>query len=383
MNKLKRKAHQPLWWMPNLDTEGAIGFYSTELGLDRQKAANLVRRHQNLYWANPKRNRSPIVFDEEMQLWHGRKARTIRESAGLRRTGDDPNSHRNRLRDVLGTLSYFRSSLIETIKVGLAVDDDEAESIFKQGRARRFLLCDNDRPEATKTWRFLGAPLPDPALFPAENSGSRRAYYLRLYQDMKRLKHRPGDYYDPEESEVLKFILEKNGRDFTPGNFEWAESEYHRLCRYGTSPDDKNAVIIFDRDTFETLGIQTFRSEMSPEAKAAKIEAGRVELKKEKAAQAAVAKTEAEKKIEDERLRAERIAELAKGCRLMPKILVGETGAINEHISWISTNISDQDQMAIFTAAKTDNHITSNREVYFGRKRDSYTGADWKPAKAA
>jgi hypothetical protein len=260
MSKRKRSPHQPLWHMPNLDTEGAIGFYSTKLGTDRQTAAVVVKRHQDLYYGDPNSGRAPIVWDDVLKMWHGRKVHAIRERAGMRRTGDNPNSYRNRLRDILGNLSYFRSDLLAAIKTGLNVTDHQAEQIFvqgRQGKGRGFLLCDNDRPEATGTWRFHSAPLPDPTMYQAEKADSRRAHYLRIYQDMPRLKHRPGDFYDPAESEVIKFILEKNGST----DFAWGEKEYNRVRKCGTSSQDKNAVFIYDSSTCETLGVRTWRSE--------------------------------------------------------------------------------------------------------------------------
>jgi hypothetical protein len=296
--------HKPLEYMPNLSIQSEIiDFYSIALGRDRQKASRLVRAHQLMFLANPKRNRSPIIFDEELETWHGRRAGTIRESAGLRREGDNPNSYRNRLRDILGAHSYYRSSLIEAIKTGLSVDDSRAEKIFTQGRqSRGFLLCDNKRPEPTKTWRFLGAPLPDRALFPAENSGTRRANYLRLYQDMPRLTHCPGERYDRAESEVLRFILEKNGMELTPlGNLCWAEKEYNRVRDYGTSPEDKNAVFIYDKSTGETLGVRAFHSELSPEARADKVKAEKIQAENNKRE---VARIKAER-AEDERIAVE------------------------------------------------------------------------------
>jgi hypothetical protein len=68
------------------------------------------------------------------------------------------------------------------------------------------------------------------------------------------LKHKPGERYVAGDSQVLKWMAEKSGIT----DLDWLEAEFSRVRKFGTSPDDPKAVIIYDPKTAETIGILTY-----------------------------------------------------------------------------------------------------------------------------
>jgi hypothetical protein len=89
---------------------------------------------------------------------------------------------------------------------------------------------------------------------------------MRLYGDMPRLQHVPGEDFDPEQSQVFKFMLERSGNT----DLDWAQAEYYRVKVFGMSPDRPRAILIYDPKTCETLGKITWDREAKKAKQSAK-----------------------------------------------------------------------------------------------------------------
>jgi hypothetical protein len=157
-----------------------------------------------------------------------------------------------------------------------------------------------------------------------------------------------------------------------------------------------------DRETFETLGVRAFRSELSPEAKADKIKAEEIQAKqlREKAKLEAQVKLIVERQIEAERIATEKQAEAdakvakekAEGqareaarieaeriekakadaeiercvllCRKMP---TAKDYDVQYALTWIQWNAKSRlEPMEIFRAARQLDHISVNDIGYYG-----------------
>lgn len=241
--------------MSNLDsTPQMVEFYQDTLGCDNDAAYQRLQQDQTLYHSEPKSERSPIVFDKYSRKWHGRETKSLRESIGEKRASNTKLHLRDLLRNQLGTASYFRHQLIENIRQACKCDEPTAESRFVQARVKRIVIHD----DPTNTWRFLNAPAPNLDDYGPDSGESRKAQYVRLYGNMPRLKHRPGEKYSRELSKVLPYILEQSGNT----DLLWAESEFNRAKRYGMNNLEKS-VLIYDDQTGETMGVLAARAEQA------------------------------------------------------------------------------------------------------------------------
>jgi hypothetical protein len=238
-------------YMPNYTSqEDIIDFFQKAICCDRKKASSLVFQEQNQYYTNPERAR--IYCDQLTNAWHGRKIKAGREMFGLRRKGDNPNSLRNKL-NALGDRSYTSTEIRAAIQNLTGCKESEIESKATQARIKKIIV----RCPVTNTWRRKGAPLPDPSEYGPGNGESKQAHYVRLYGQMPRLSHKPFADYSAKDSEVIAYILAQSGNT----DLEWSEAEFNRVKRYGTSPDDKKAVMIYDGGDGKWLGVLTYTCE--------------------------------------------------------------------------------------------------------------------------
>jgi hypothetical protein len=122
--------------------------------------------------------------------------------------------------------------------------------------------------KAVKRWQWAfddASKLED--LEPDLENGSKHAERLKLYGDMPRRKHKPGDKYSAEASEVLQYIGQRSGET----DFAKLAAEYNNIPRAwinsktGERDSDRNiarANMIYDRATGETMGPLTYREEL-------------------------------------------------------------------------------------------------------------------------
>jgi len=233
-----------------------LDHYERALRCDRQRAAFLLNQDQVEHFND--RTGSRIQYDQLTDTWRGRKTYLPREKFGLPRKGSNPDSLRNRLVAKIGE-KYLTGSEIRSLFENL-YGDTKADSKFMQARVKGILKYD----ETTGRWYLWTTPPPNPKDFGAGSGDSQQAEYVRLYGSMPGLKHKPGERYSAEESQVLKWMGQKCGST----DLKFLEQQYHNVCRFGTSPDNPKAVFIHDKDTRETFGILTYTAEVKakPEA---------------------------------------------------------------------------------------------------------------------
>jgi hypothetical protein len=215
-----------------------------------------------------------------------------------------------------------------------------------------------------------------------------RARYLRDYGAMPECVHKPelDEKFNPANSDVLKFLMERSGKD----SMEWLQAEFHRICRWGTRMDQPNAVFVYNPEKRTWHGRLTYTAEAKP-IEAAKIEAEKAEAarilneKMESEIEAAIKPEELEEqnikaeKIEAAKIEAARIDQLSAHCRLMPYLKASDTGAINDVIDWIKNYVTRADPKKLLAAAEKNRHVVVDSERGRWGRRNTYIGADYVP----
>jgi hypothetical protein len=238
-----RESHQIIWLKAYKSGDPRIlEHYQRALKCDPQKAAYLFHQDQVAYYNDPTGSR--IQYDKETDTWRGRKVGLPREKFGLRRNGDNPDSLRNTLIKEIGE-KYLTGTEVRA-KIETLYGEAKVKSKLTQAHNKGILKY------ASGYYYLWTTPPPNPETFGPETGDSKRAEYVRLYGSMPRgLKHKPGEEYARESSQVLKWMGERSGNT----DLAALELELTKARRYGA--------VKFDDRTGETIGILTYRAEQT------------------------------------------------------------------------------------------------------------------------
>ncbi len=249
---IKVRPRKWIKWMPAYKSGDPriIEHYMTALACDSKQAAGIFHQDCNHYRRAPEESR--IQYDQTTDTWRGREVGLPGAMFGIRRRNDNPASLRNAIEDAIGNRYLGREALL-ALAVSL-FGAEKAESKLKQARSKKFIRFTHP------LWHFWTTPPPPSEVIEAETAALNCSKYAQLYGAMPRLKHRPGDAYRPEDSQVLQWMSEKSGST----DFQWLEKELRRARQAGAIKFDND---IESRDSF---GILTWQAEQEklPKAKA-------------------------------------------------------------------------------------------------------------------
>jgi hypothetical protein len=140
------------------------------------------------------------------------------------------------------------------------------ETQYKRATDKNSNMMEWHRSDKRWRWRFDSAPkLEDLEI--CTDDGSKYAERLNLYGYMPRCKHKPGDVFLAEASEVLRYMSRQSGET----DLEKLQAEYNRIPKAwidsvkeqkDSDRDIARANLIHDRGTGETIGPLTYRDEM-------------------------------------------------------------------------------------------------------------------------
>jgi hypothetical protein len=236
----------------------------------REKANQLLHSEQQLW--DRDRARCRLWYNKERESWKGRKTQAATALFGLPSQGGKDNL-RNFLtasiKDQYPTTDELYA-LLES-KYG----EDKAATKYKRAIDPSRQILKYHR--SVRRWSAWGKPEPDPTEFVPETVDGKYGDRVRLYGLMPRgLKHKPGEKFVREESQVLQWMSRQSGES----DLAKVDTEYNRLpwAWINSETDEKDsdyrlekAIRIHDRGTGETIGILTYRDEVSakPEVKTA------------------------------------------------------------------------------------------------------------------
>jgi hypothetical protein len=243
----------------------------------RQKANQLLHSEQQLW--DRDRARCRLWYNKERESWKGRKTQAATALFGLPTQGGKDN-----LRNFLTASikdQYLTTAELEAL-IESKYGEDKAATKYKRAIDPRRQILQYHR--SARRWSVWGKSEPDPADFGPEAVDGKYGDRVRLYGLMPRdLKHKPGEKYVPEESQVLQWMGKQSGET----DLAKIDAEYNRLPRawINSKTDEKDsdyslskAIRIYDRGTGETLGILTYRAE--EKAKEEQPKEGREKLSK-------------------------------------------------------------------------------------------------------
>jgi hypothetical protein len=227
----------------------------------QERANRLLHNEQQLFLRD--RERSRLWHNEERGSWKGRNTRAATALLGMPSEGGKDN-----LRNFL--TSSINDRYLTTAEVEELIESkygaDKVDSKFKRARDTHRQILQFHR--SVRRWSAWGKPEPDSADFGPETAGGKYGDRVQLYGLMPRgLKHKPGEEYVAEDSQVLKWMGERSGDT----DIKSLEAEFHRLPKANakdTAEKIAKAVLIHDKETRETIGILTYRAELKAQQEA-------------------------------------------------------------------------------------------------------------------
>ena len=259
-------------YMPNLvSREDQLDFFQKVYGCNQERANRLLHIEEEILKRDPKRSR--LRRDKDTGALRGRNTRTGEAIFGKPTEGGKDNL-RNFLTTSIGE-RYLTTSEVEVL-LESKYGEDEVETKFKRARDKKRQILDWHL--AVRRWSKWGMPTPDPADFELAIEEGKYAERLGMYGFMPRgLKHKPGEKYVPEESQVLQWMGKQSGET----DFAKIYAEYNRLpwAWINSETDEKDsdyrlakAIRVYDRGTGETIGILTYREEVKAKEEQSKEE---------------------------------------------------------------------------------------------------------------
>jgi hypothetical protein len=245
-------------YMPNLlSRDQVIDYFADNLGLSRQKANQALHAQEGLLKTRP--DRSQIRIDHETGAYRGRKTQLGEAIFGKPTQGGKDNL-RNFLNNSLGD-RYVTTEELEAILASKYPAEKVPTKLMRARNPKREILKFHP---TVRRWSKWGMPTPD---FEAADLTGKIAQRVELYGRMPRLKHKPGQKFLLEASEILQWMSQQSGEtDLAVVAAEW--NRFPRVWVNSVSSEsdfEKNlsrAVIVFDRGTGEHLGIITYQDEV-------------------------------------------------------------------------------------------------------------------------
>ncbi len=232
-------------------------------GCTAEKANRLLHNEQQLWQRD--RERCRLWHDPKRESWKGRKTQAATKLIGLPTEGGKDNLN-NFLNSSIGNRYLTTAELKALLESKYGAD--KLETKYKRARdPRRQILKYHG---SVHRWNLWSSPEPNAEDFALEPVDGKYGVRLHLYGLMPRgLKHKPGEKFVREESQVLQWMSQRSGET----DLAVVDAEYNRLPRSSfnsDNPDDKDAneiidraIRLYDRGTGETIGILTYRAEQA------------------------------------------------------------------------------------------------------------------------
>ncbi len=194
---------------------------------------------------------------------HGKEAKDATALFDRPTDGGADNLH-NFLQTETRGKSYSRSELWSLIAGRFP--ERNTLTLYNRAISKDSNMMRLDRVTKRWHWAFDDAPKLEDVEPDLEN-GSKYSERLKLFGTMPRLKHKPGDVYSAEASEVLQYICQQSGET----DFAKLGAEYNQMPKAWIDStagkrdlDSKiaRANLIYDRATGETMGPLTYREEL-------------------------------------------------------------------------------------------------------------------------
>jgi hypothetical protein len=239
--------------MGNGTEKEAVAFYAKALNAPPKVAATIFHgdcvKHWNEKHIHYSKRTSRIQQDPDTKLWRGKEVPyAMRAGVGKPRIGEKPTDIRVMIRERIGK-EYLTPVQVRQMLEEL-FGPDRVKSVFTQARTRKPKMLLHDA--ATNTWRYFTTPPPEPKDFAPDFGDNRRAEYVRKYGSMPRgVRHKVGDTYSRETSQLLAYISQQSGEK----DLDWCDKERDRARAAG--------VFHYDQKTGETIGILTYRAEQA------------------------------------------------------------------------------------------------------------------------